>query len=352
MLPGRPRLLAPMLPTSHLRARSYRIYFLVALSFGLTFLLLWKGSAHVEVPAWFEKSSSVQPDARDARCLSFPDPGTIAIAVKTGATEAVEKIPVLMRTSLQCAKNVKIFSDLEQDIAGYHLHDAIANISESAMEGNTDFDFYRKLKEAEKYGQIEKMLTGSDDPTKPSNMDAWTLDKYKQLHALESLYAEFPNKDWYMMIDADSYIVWPNLLTWLKQMPNPWRKKLYIGSQTQIDGKVFAHGGSGMIMSQATMHEFAVVNKGIAEKWDKPMRDHCCGDYIIGVALKEMGIPLKYAWPIINGEKPLTLPFGPSHWCQPLVTMHHVGPEEMNDISNFELSRKKKDVRSALSPAK
>lgn len=344
MAPRNPYSFAPMVAVTSLRTRSYRISFLVALSVAISLFLFWRGSAHIEVQDWPQEPPT-QPSARDSRCIDFPDPGNIAIAVKTGATEAVEKIPVLMRTSLQCAENVMIFSDLEQDVAGYHLYDALANVSESAMEGNPDFDFYKKLKEAEKYGQIEKMMTGSNDPRKPSNMAAWTLDKYKQLHVLEDLYAEYPDKDWYLMIDADSYIVWHNLLTWLKRMPNPRRNKLYIGSPTQIDGKLFAHGGSGIFLSQAAMHEFAVVNKGIASKWDKPMKEHCCGDFIIGVALKEMGIDLIHAWPTINGEKPLTLPFGPSHWCQPFITMHHVGPEEMNDIANFELSREHKKVR-------
>jgi hypothetical protein len=33
------------------------------------------------------------------------------------------------------------------------------------------------------------------------------------------------------------------------------------------------------------------------------------------------------------------MPFGPTHWCQPVVTMHHVEPHEMNQLANFELGR-------------
>ncbi|KAJ8116250.1 hypothetical protein OPT61_g2279 [Boeremia exigua] len=272
-------------------------------------------------------------------CSSFPDPGNVAIAVKTGATEAVEKIPMLMGTTLKCANNVMIFSDLEQNIAGYEIHDALADIPQSVMEGNSDFDFYHKLKDAQKYGQIAKMLRETHDPRISSDLASWTLDKYKQLHILEKLYAAHPDKDWYMMIDADTYIVWPNLLTWITQLPDPTISKLYLGSTANVGEIKFAHGGSGILLSQATMHEFAVVNKGVAASWDKPMHDECCGDYVIALALKKMGILLSPSWPTINGEKPLTLPFGPTHWCQPLVTMHHAQPNEMNLIANFELSR-------------
>lgn len=41
----------------------------------------------------------------------------------------------------------------------------------------------------------------------------------------------------------------------------------------------------------------------------------------------------------MNGEKPATLPFGPSHWCQPIVTMHHMNSEEINTFWHFERRR-------------
>lgn len=44
-------------------------------------------------------------------------------------------------------------------------------------------------------------------------------------------------------------------------------------------------------------------------------------------------------WPTINGEKPATLPFGPSHWCHPIVTMHHMNAEEINTFWDFEKRR-------------
>jgi len=49
----------------------------------------------------------------------------IVVSIKTGATEAAAKIPTQMRTTLRCVTNVFLFSDLEQDIGEYHLHDAL-----------------------------------------------------------------------------------------------------------------------------------------------------------------------------------------------------------------------------------
>ncbi|KAH9859977.1 hypothetical protein IAQ61_011761 [Plenodomus lingam] len=313
----------------------------------LSFVPTWwpPGPNSVSRPRWLQGSlaslplSSSPTHEEDEYCQRFPDPGNIAIAVKTGATEAAEKIPMLMRTPLRCAHNVVIYSDLEQEIAGYKLHDSLADIPESAMEGNSDFDFYKKLKEVQKYGQIESMLKQMKNPRSSKELAAWTLDKYKQLHILEKLYAAHPHKDWYLMVDADTYLVWPNLLTWLAQLAPASSTKLYFGSPAYVGDIPFAHGGSGILISHATMYDFAVTHKGLAGRWDRAMQEHCCGDFVIGAVLRSNGIPLTPAWPTINGEKPSTLPFGPTHWCQPVVTMHHVQPNELNQLANFEQAR-------------
>lgn len=44
-------------------------------------------------------------------------------------------------------------------------------------------------------------------------------------------------------------------------------------------------------------------------------------------------------WPTINGEKPFTLPYGPNHWCHPLVTMHHMNSEEISTFWEWETKR-------------
>ena len=43
--------------------------------------------------------------------------------------------------------------------------------------------------------------------------------------------------------------------------------------------------------------------------------------------------------PTINGDKIWDMAFGPTHWCHPLATMHHVGSEEMSLFWEFEVRR-------------
>lgn len=49
----------------------------------------------------------------------------IVVSVKTGASEAATKAAAQLKTTLRCVKNVYLFSDLEQDIGEFHLHDAL-----------------------------------------------------------------------------------------------------------------------------------------------------------------------------------------------------------------------------------
>ena len=55
---------------------------------------------------------------------------------------------------------------------------------------------------------------------------------------------------------------------------------------------------------------------------------------------------LMNAWPTIQGEPQSTIPFDGSHWCQPLVTMHHVSPLEAAQMGDFEAKREDKKVNS------
>ena len=57
------------------------------------------------------------------------------------------------------------------------------------------------------------------------------------------------------------------------------------------------------------------------------------------------GIKLTKAWPMFNGEKPLTLPYGKNHWCQPIITMHHMTAQEVSQVWTYEQYRKEKGIK-------
>jgi hypothetical protein len=118
-------------------------------------------------------------------CLNFPSGANVVVSVKTGASEAAEKVPAQMQTTLRCAKSVLLFSDLEQDVEQYHLHDALNTVSTSIVNSNPDFIFYREQKALWQDTRDISGLKGAKNPESPDQLAAWTLDKYKFLHVLE-----------------------------------------------------------------------------------------------------------------------------------------------------------------------
>jgi len=267
----------------------------------------------------------------------------VVITVKTGATEAHKRIPIQLQTSLRCAPNLFIFSDMEDDIGNVHIYDALEGIPDSVKENNSDFDLYRKQKVLNDPVKIATILGNMKDPRRPEDLAAWTLDKYKNLHIVEKTWNMKPDMDWYMHIDADTYVSWPTLMLWLEKL-DPSQKS-FIGSLSFVIENAFAHGGSGILLSREATRDFIDTHNGSVASWNDKIHDNCCGDYVLALALKDLDMNVKNANPTVNGDPPAVIPFSLDRWCQPLVTMHHVAPAEAQMLHEFEARRKDKSVR-------
>ena len=286
------------------------------------------------------------------------DPENIIVTIRTGATEAFDKLPSqLLLTNPRDFGNLLLFSDLEQDIGGFHLHDVLSRFDPALMVNNSDFDIYRKQQEYARLGLDMRLLKDEKDPnpnwrTKGHNA-AWALDKYKFLHMLELAWELRPERDWYVFIEADTYLMRSNLYGWLGQF-DP-KKPYYFGNPTRNphfnDGDTypFAHGGSGIVLSGAALRWFAVNNRGAAGRWDADIADMWFGGYVVAAALyEELGLNITGVWPLLSGFKPTTVPYGPDVWCKAVVALHHVLPEENSAIWRFE--REREDFRHINTP--
>jgi hypothetical protein len=297
-------------------------------------------NAHVE-----SQSSPVQPSASNPvnpACLAYPSLDLdVVIVVKTGATEALNRIPTQLLTFLSCTKDdVLIFSDMEQDIGGFHVYDALVEVVHEARTVNSDFDLYEMQKQVKLFGEDVSSLS--------KGPEAWALDKYKNIHTAQKAWELRPDRSWYFFIDADTYIVWSSFFAWLKRLDPT--KDLYLGN-TIHTLNLFAHGGSGYLISRTGMLEIVsgVEAPKIAADFDISASTTCCGDAELAGALSHKDVSLIDAYPLINNHKPRDMPFGPIYWCQPIITMHHMSAEEVNDMWQFEQSRLDPKVSFVLS---
>jgi len=229
---------------------------------------------------------------------------------------------------------VLIFSDMEMDISGQHIYDCLDKVIDRT-KSHKDFNLYRTQKQYQ--------LEGADVSSLERAREAWTLDKYKNIHTAQKAHQMRPDKSWYFFIDADTYIIWPSFFAWLRRLdPND---KLYLGSVVNVGVPPFAHGGSGYLLSKAAMAELVGDDaEEIAARYDKNAIDGCCGDQELARILFEKGINASNVRPMINGDHAKSMPFGPPQWCQPLITMHHMTPESINDVWQYEGQRKRPNV--------
>ncbi|KAH6655983.1 hypothetical protein BKA67DRAFT_657877 [Truncatella angustata] len=268
----------------------------------------------------------------DVRCKTFPDPGNLLVVVKTGATEAYEKLLPQLMTSLTCPKRLEIFSDLEETIGTHHLHDALKDIDEEMKLNHPDFEIYRLQQEYQSTGQDISELA-------KKHKVVWNLDKYKFMHMVQNTWAMHPDLEWYLFIESDTYVFWGNLNLWLQRLDPA--DSLYLGSEAQAATHWFAHGGSGFVISGALLKKFAGDDAQMASRNDKILENACCGDIVLGRALKKyVGVEVQNQWPWFNGETPWSIPYGPDRWCQPVITFHHLQPRQRTMIWNFEQKRK------------
>ncbi|GJN74520.1 hypothetical protein PLICBS_008611 [Purpureocillium lilacinum] len=276
-------------------------------------------------------SHGVGSTVGSGECDHFPDTSSVLLVMKTGASEAYGKLPNQIMTNLKCVPNYLFFGDMAQKVAGHTVHDSLDTVIPDVKRKNKDFNLYHRQ---------QQCPIDLDSCNKNHNVgqEAWSLDKYKNIHMAEKTYAMRPNHDWYLFVDADTYVVWPTMMKWLSKL-NP-KQPLYIGSVAYVANFPFGHGGSGYLVSQAAMHKLFHGKNGVANRWDERATHECCGDFMFSLALHtETGVSVQNAWPTINGEKPHTLPYAENEWCQPIATMHHAGAQEISDIYAFEKGR-------------
>ncbi|RDA90197.1 hypothetical protein CP533_0480 [Ophiocordyceps camponoti-saundersi (nom. inval.)] len=265
-------------------------------------------------------------------CSRFPDLQGIQLVMKTGASEAYEKLPSQILASLQCLpdNNLLLFSDLEQQMGRYHLHDALAGVSASVRQNNKEFALYEAQKRCAV--SLKDCVSGMEG--------AWHLDKYKFVNMALRTWAMRPNQRWYVFAEADSYVFWDNLVAWLKTRDPD--KDTYVGNVALYDGFPFAHGGSGYVISGRLLQRLSETNGedgSLAARFDAAAPDTCCGDVLLGMALAEVGARVSHAYPMFTGDPPASLPFGPGLWCEPVLTLHHMSPQEVGLAWQFEQTR-------------
>ena len=274
------------------------------------------------------------PDA-STDCKNLPGADDVLVVLKTGASEARAKLLIHFQTTFRCTPHFALFSNVDEVIDGHHVRDALSDIPADVQDANPEFGLYRKLNAHARAGAHNYSEVLSAEQGAKEDNPAWKLDKWKFLPILEKAFEFKPDAKWFVFIEADTALVWPNLLQWLA-MFDP-QTPYYLGGQAYFDSDEFAHGGAGYVLSQRA------VQMAVEYLRDDPARysrvsEECCGDLILAQVLKQVNISLTRSWPIVQGETPSSLDYSSHHWCHPVVSYHHMNSSEIEELWHFQQS--------------
>lgn len=285
-----------------------------------------------------EKQSGTQ--SSKFACPLLPGIEDVLVVLKTGVTEALDKIPVHGRTTFQCVPNYVVFSDYTEQIEGVQLYDVLHNVRDEVRYTVEDFDLYNRLRISGRAGLQKADSTEEENGVfgMPNN-PGWKLDKWKFLPMIDEALKMKPDAKWFVFMEADTHIVWANLVAWLSRL-DP-EEPLYLGTETQIGDVLFGHGGSGFVISRKAMRMASKQRAKDVAEYDAYTNEEWAGDMILGKLLKDAGVDLTFTWPLLQNARlgevePLTNQFYRQPWCFPVVGFHHLTPEDVQTMWDFD----------------
>jgi hypothetical protein len=155
---------------------------------------------------------------------------------------------------------------------------------------------------------------------------------------------EAPNMKWYVFTEADGYILSSTLHQYLATLDHT--QPIYAGNPTQIGPDVFAHGGSGFVVSQPAM--WKLVNYYSAHKTsiEEITNSYWAGDCVLGKTFADAGVPLTWAWPSFQSDYPGLVEYSGAEarpegrrlrvWCTTPVSYHHMSGAQVEEMWNYE----------------
>jgi hypothetical protein len=277
-------------------------------------------------------------------CPQSPLANDILVVVRTGATEAHEKLPIHFNTTLRCVPDYVIYSDYEEDIQGHHVHDVLNEVSDALKTSVTDFELYERLKSKGR-NELDTAIHLGSGPSGSLENPSWKLDKFKFLPMMDKALRHRPSAKWFVFIEADTYLVWENLLEYMTKFDS--NRELYLGKHMYIGDVLFAHGGSGFVLSAAAMRKVTEHWRSHVAEYDKYTTESWAGDMILGKALRDVNVQLFWAFPHFQGDPVSSLDHNVSKvdrrpWCYAPITYHHMRGEEIQKLWAFEQAHKRK----------
>ncbi|KAI0164758.1 hypothetical protein GGR57DRAFT_450485 [Xylariaceae sp. FL1272] len=272
------------------------------------------------------------------KCPESPLPSSVAVILRTGATESQEKLAIHFSTILSCIPDILIYSDFTETIFGHQTHDILSDVNEDIKSTTPEFTLYNHLRAHGREGLSYETLYGSG-PGGAQDNPGWKLDKWKFLPMVDRALRDRPEAKWYVFVEGDTYLLYQNMVAYLSKFDAdiPY----YLGKHMYINGIFFGHGGSGFALSRPAVEKVSRHWLDHLTEYDELTQREWAGDAILGKAIKDAGIDMFSAFPHLQGDSLTTIDWNVSKldrepWCFAPTTFHHVNRAEFEMLWEFE----------------
>jgi hypothetical protein len=290
-----------------------------------------------------------EPEPPNPPCWNLPGSNDTVVIIRTGSTELEDRFRIHLSTSLRCFPHHIVFSDLEEEYHGLQILDARSTVNETIKATHPDFELYRRIQSQGRSALNPSELSGSPEAFERlegnTQNPGWKLDKWKFMPMLNGTLLEYPDKKWYVFMEADSFLLWSMLQQYLS-LSDP-TEPYYIGSGSCMGNDLFAHGGSGFVASRPAMllaTQCYAANKADIETLTD---QQWAGDAVLGKVFNDAGVKTTDAWPHFQGDYPGLVAYagadgryGPAQglreWCVPTISYHHMSSEMIESLWEFE----------------
>ncbi|TPX71523.1 hypothetical protein SpCBS45565_g01062 [Spizellomyces sp. 'palustris'] len=289
------------------------------------------------------KNTIVKPKPQVSESAINPRLDNIAVALKTGKDVALQRTPIQIMTYLQAVRNLILIGDGEISVGDLPMVDVIGGLFKPR---NTETTAERIKREQE-----EKRLKNIDIKSTPPKGEAvtvdeqsegWRSDGNKNLPGFRELWTHFPDADWFVMIDDDTYVFFDNLADILKEF-DP-KEVFYIGAKNMFigcdgvknwgEGPYFAHGGSGIVLSRGAMKVMMAGLDACIEQY----KTCWAGDVRTALCLRDQGILLNSPGGF-HKDPPNDEFWFPRDPCQRPATFHHLLVKQIQRLYDLERKR-------------
>jgi Fringe-like len=251
----------------------------------------------------------------------------LLVVVNTQAANLYQYLPSRVLTNLRCAP-LALYSTVSHKIGSLPVRDALADVAPETREQHKEFGLHSRLRAAQRSLLDLAHLREDGD----HNLEKWTV-----VPALVDAYRAHRDRKWFILIRDDTYLSLPNLLAWLGQLDAS--VPFYAGLRADRDNLDYASSGEGIILSNAAaaaLSELYATKRDVWEQMTTPQL--CCGDVVLGAAMRSINVTLVPAHPHMQHESPMTLEWSPhgGNWCKGPVTWNRATPQVMDALWQFE----------------